>query len=219
MSSFKVVKLDKKTCAEFCSKKHYSRKIGIFWEGFGLVENGKIVGVAVYGQPSAALQKHAFDSRDFRFYELSRLVVQTRTKNACSFLIGNSLKMLEKPCAVVSYSDTSHGHSGIVYQSTNWAYTGATVSHDKLYEYQGTIYHPMTLRDMGITAPIAWAKEVGARVIKPKEKHRYFYFCGSRTQVRHMKDKLKYNQVLGYPKSDKTMYDDGPEVHIDYQQH
>jgi hypothetical protein len=134
----KVIKCSKEVCELFVKQKHYSRKPSIFWEGFALVEKDNIEGVIVYGQPSPPIQKHAFRDRDFRLYELSRLVVQSKTKNAASFLIANSLKILSsKPCAVVSYADMAHNHCGIVYQATNWLYTGSTVSHDKLYIIDG----------------------------------------------------------------------------------
>ena len=67
-----VVKLDKASCEVFVKSKHYSKRASIFWAGFGLVEEGKITGVVVYGQPSPPIQRHAFDNRDFRLYELSR---------------------------------------------------------------------------------------------------------------------------------------------------
>lgn len=82
-----VVPLDKSTCEEFVKRKHYSRRASIFWKGFGLVEDGMVVGVAVYGQPSPPIQKHAFKDRDFRLYELCRVVVQTKTRNAASTLV------------------------------------------------------------------------------------------------------------------------------------
>ena len=69
--------------------------------------------------------------------ELSRVVVPDKTKNAASFLISHSLQMLESPCAVVNYADMERNHCGIIYQATNWIYTGSTVSHDKLYILDG----------------------------------------------------------------------------------
>lgn len=89
--------------------KHYSRRASIFWAAFGLVINNKIEGVVVFGQPSPPIQRHAFDARDFRLYELARLVVQTEVKNAASFLVGSALRMLPAPCAVVSYADSEWG--------------------------------------------------------------------------------------------------------------
>jgi hypothetical protein len=211
-----IIKLDKKTCDLFVSTKHYSRKPSIFWCGFGLVEDGLITGVVVYGQPSPPIQKHAFKDRDFRLYELSRLVIQSKTKNAASFLVGNSLKLLEpKPCAVVSYADMQQHHCGIIYQATNWIYTGSTVSHDKLYLIDGVKTHPMTLRDRGITDPVRWAKENNIQMIKPAEKHRYFYLVGTKIDKRNMLSKLNYGVIKEYPKCNQQRYDAGEELVVE----
>jgi hypothetical protein len=210
-----VVRLPKDVCEEFILKKHYSRRVSIFWAGFGLIEDGIIQGVAVYGQPSPPIQRHSFSSRDFRLYELSRVVVQTTTKNAASYLVSHSLKMLESPCAVVSYADSEYGHCGIIYQATNWTYTGATVSHDHAYIIDGKRVHPMSLRDMGITNPKQWARENNIETVKPLPKHRYFCFVGTRRERRRMRSLLKYAEVPEYPKLPQSRYDDGEVLHIE----
>lgn len=211
----RIIGVSKAIAEAFVSAKHYSRRPSVFWEAFGLVEDGMIVGVVVYGQPSPPIQRHAFRDREFRLYELTRLVVQTKTKNAASLLVGRSLQMLsEQPSAVISYADTEHGHAGIVYQATNWIYTGATVSHDKLYIIDGKRTHPMTLRDRGITDPGRWAKEHGIETVPPMQKHRYFYFVGDRRQKQEMARKLCYPVVHAYPKCDQRRYDDGPDINI-----
>ena len=131
------------TCAAFVEAKHYTRRMPVFWAGFALAVSDKIAGVVVYGQPSPPIQKHAFTDRDFRLFELSRLVVQCDMPNAASFLIANSLRQLQpRPSAVVSYADSEHGHCGIVYQATKWMYTGATRSHDHAYLIDGRRVHP-----------------------------------------------------------------------------
>ena len=213
----KVIRLSKAECTEWVLKKHYSHRAPIFWAGFGLEIDGMIEGVCVYGQPSPPIQKHAFTDRDFKLVELSRLVVQTGRKNAASFLVGNSLQMLASPCAVISYADTEQGHSGIIYQATNWDYTGATKSHDKTYLVDGKRTHPMTLRDRGITSPAKWAKENNIETIPPMEKHRYFQFVGDKRQRRKMKAKLKYPILADYPKSNQTRYDDGEKITMSAQ--
>lgn len=211
--SFSVVPADKKLCEQFVIKKHYSHRVPIFWAGFALIENGKVEGVCIYGQPSPPIQKYAFKDRDFRLYELTRLVVQTETKNAASFLVGNSLKMLmPSPCAVVSFADSEYGHCGYIYQATNWLYTGATVSHDHAYLVDGKRVHPMTLRDRGITNPKEWAKENGIETVKPMEKHRYFYLCGSARQKKKMLNALRYQIISVYPKAIPRRYDDGERI-------
>jgi hypothetical protein len=206
-----VKKITKEVANSIVSQKHYSRRLGIFWEGFGLFKNDVLIGVCCFGQPSAPIQKYSFKDRNFRLYELTRLVVDSGHKNAASFLISRAIEMLkEKPCAIVSYADSAFGHSGIVYQATNWLYTGATVSHDSLYVIDGIPTHAMTIRDKyKITNPSEWAKENNISKIKPSQKHRYFYFVGSKNQKKLMREKLTYEVASKYPKSEKTYYDAG----------
>lgn len=209
----RVEPISKRDSEHFVVQKHYSKRASIFWAGFALIIDGHVEGVVVYGQPSPPIQRHAFKDRDFKLYELARLVVQTKEKNAASFLIANSLRMLaDQPCAVVSYADSEWGHAGIVYQATNWIYTGSTVSHDHAYIVDGKRTHPMTLRDRGITNPKEWARANGIETAKPMPKHRYFYLCGTRKQKREMLSKLTYPVISDYPKLPKSMYDDGPRI-------
>ncbi len=123
-------------------------------------------------------------------------------------LIADSLKLLnEQPSAVISYADSALGHVGIVYQASNWLYTGATTSHDKLYMVNGMALHPMSIRDQfGVTNPSVWAKENNVQTINPSPKHRYFYFNGNKHQRKNMTSKLAYPVVAQYPKAPKTYY-------------
>lgn len=210
----RCVKITKAVADKFVTAQHYSHRPSIFWAGFGLEIAGKIEGVVVYGQPSPAIQKHAFRDRDFTLYELTRLVIQTRDRNAASFLIGRSLKELPAPCAVISYADTEQNHAGIVYQATNWLYTGATVSHDVSYIINGKKTHPLTLLKDGITAPRKWARDNNIRTAPPMAKHRYFFFRGSKKEKKMIADRLTYKTVSVYPKTEKTMYEAGPRLEI-----
>jgi len=90
----RVIPIAKSIADRFVTEKHYSRRASIFWAGFGLEEDGMIVGVAVYGQPSPPIQRHAFKDRDFRLFELARVAVQTKTKKPESIHIGRNLQML-----------------------------------------------------------------------------------------------------------------------------
>ena len=125
----------------------------------------------------------------------------------------------EKPCAIISYADSSMNHSGIVYQATNWIYTGAIKAHDKFYVVDGEKLHPTTVRDRyGITSPVKWAKENNIKMIQPEPKHRYFYLIGNKKEKRIMLSKLKYSVISKYPKSKKYRYDDGPIINESYIQ-
>jgi hypothetical protein len=215
MKNWSVQAITKKQAEAFVTAKHYSKRASIFWAAFALVIDNLIEGVVVYGQPSPPIQKYAFTNREFKLYELARLVVQTDAKNAASFLVGRSLAMLPKPNAVVSYADTEWGHSGIIYQATNWLYTGSTKSHDHAYLVDGKRIHPMTLRDKGITNPKQWAKENNIKTAPPMEKHRYFYINGTnKYENKRMLKQLAYPVQSAYPKSNKTTYDAGPILRI-----
>ena len=179
-----------------------------------MIDN-KIEGVVVYGKPSPPIQRYAFKDRDFRLYELSRLVIQTDRENAASYLIGNSLKMLERPCAVVSYADSNYNHCGYVYQATNWLYTGATKSHDHLYMVDGKKLHPMTVRDrFKVTNLKKWAKENNIVTVKPKDKYRYFYICAGRRMRKKILGNLRYPVIDVYPKLKPKRYNDGKRIEM-----
>ena len=192
--------------------KHYSHRLGICWEAFGLFLDDILVAVICYGQPSASIQKYAFKNRDFRLYELTRLVIDSGIKNGASMLISGSLKLLkEQHAAIVSYADSAHGHCGIVYQAANWLYTGAVKAHDSLYIVNGEKLHSRTVMDrFGVTNPVGWARQNNVVRIKPENKHRYFYLLGTHKQKLAMLELLRYPIVKPYPKADKKMYKDGP---------
>ena len=211
-SKYEVRPISKAVADRIVAAKHYRRTLGIFWEGFGLFDDAdEIVGVVCYGQPSAPIQRHAFESRDFRLYEMTRLVIDSGTLNGASILIGRSLQMLSvKPSAIISYADSGMGHVGIVYQATNWVYTGAVKAHDSLYKVGNEVLHPTTVRDRyGVTNPTEWAKTNGVERVPPQPKHRYFQFVGNRRDRAKMKSLLKYPEVCKYPKAQRSLYDAG----------
>ena len=60
---------------------------------------------------------------------LSRLViVPDAPKNACSFLISRSIKLIDRKRwkCLVTYADEWQGHTGGIYKATNWVYVGKT---------------------------------------------------------------------------------------------
>lgn len=208
-SRYAVEPADRQWCQNIAEQLHYSQRFGIFWEGYRLTEHGEPIGMIAYGQPSAPIQRYAFRDRDFRLYELTRLVIDRDKLNAASYLIAHSLRQLRhQPAAVISYADTEWHHAGVVYQATNWLYTGAVTAHDSLYLVDGERVHPMTLRDRyGITKPVEWARQNGIERIKPKPKHRYIQFVGTRSQKRYMRSRLNYAVLSDYPKLEKQTYE------------
>jgi hypothetical protein len=214
---FKVVPISYQQAMEWCLKKHYARRKPMYQFAYGLVENNFIVGVVVYGRPPVQIEKNIFKNKidGVTIYELTRLVIQTKTKNAASFLISNSLKLLPKPSAIVSYADSGMNHCGIVYQATNWIYTGGNKAHDSEYIVNGKKMHPKTITErFGITAISKWAKENNIETIPPKIKYRYFFLNADKRTKRKMLNELTYKIINEYPKCEKHNYDDGDDIYM-----
>lgn len=189
--------------------RHYAKRIPIIRFAFGLYEHEELVGVISYGPtPTPQVQKHMLGAGwENNIVELNRLCIETKTKNAASYLVGKSLQMLPKPMAVISYADGGQGHVGYIYQATNFLYTGAVTAHDDEYLINGKKTHARTLSSRGITNPKQWAKENNIQIVKAKPKHRYIYFCGNKKQKKQMKELLNYKIIDNYPKGDTKRYD------------
>ncbi len=202
---------------EWCLKKHYARRKPMYQFAFGLIENGFIVGVVVYGRPPVQIEKNVFKNKidGVTVFELTRLVIQTKSKNAASFLVANSLKLLPKPNIVVSYADSGMNHCGIVYQATNWIYTGGNKAHDSEYIVDGKKMHPKSITErLGITAVAKWAKENNIETVPPKIKYRYFFMNADRRMKNKMLLELSYKIINEYPKCEKQIYDAGDDIQM-----
>ena len=105
---------------------HYAHRIPSISYAYGLFEYGELNGVITYGTPpSSTLCKGICGAVwEHNVLELNRLVLRNNKPNEASRLVGGSLKLLPKPSVVVSFADTAQKHQGIVYQATNFIYTG-----------------------------------------------------------------------------------------------
>lgn len=194
--------------------KHYAHRMPCVQHAFGLYNGSFLEGVVTYGPPPTPAIKQAVFGGEWQdiVFELNRLCIDSKEKNAASFLVGKSLKMMPKPCCIVSYADGGQNHVGYVYQATNFLYTGAPTAHDGEYLIAGKKVHARNLTSRGISAPKAYAKKNNIEVVKPKPKHRYFYFIGSKKQKKKMLNMLAYD-VLPYPKGETKRYDDSAEFY------
>ena len=171
---------------------------------FGLFdEMSQLVGVILYGVPASStlLRGICGDDEAKNVYELTRLWVDDSVgKNAESFLIGNTLKRLDREI-VVSFADSSQGHVGYVYQATNWLYTGLSSKFRdpkvKGLEHQ----HHATYANGMTNAQLR--EKYGDRLyfVDRPRKHRYIYFSASKTRRKELMKKLNYS-VLPYPKAE-----------------
>lgn len=162
-----------------------------------------IVGVIMYSVPAAFQLCEGVCGKEYKekVIELSRLWIKDGTlKNVESFLISGTLKMLDNHDIVVSYADPSANHRGIVYQATNFVYTGKSGGGRDLILTNAKGSHSRGTPKIG--GYEALCEKYGKENVAYQEKipkHRYIYFaCSKKKRALYMK-KLKW-AIQPYPK-------------------
>jgi hypothetical protein len=226
-------------------KNHYSHKwslcsvaLGVFQkreadpDSFFDDDTEKLIGCLVYGNPvgRSAAASISTDLDINEVYELVRLWIADvpNAKNMESYCLGQSFHWLRKNRpeikALLSYADNEAGHTGIIYQSTNWLYQGNS-SLALMPNYSLSLTGP----DVGYqwihsrTVSERWGshnvdhlkKQIGHTFWRKKEssKHRYIYILAKGKEKQKLIDNLKH-KTYPYPKHD-VHSDEISEVHVD----
>ena len=210
MDFLKVKTITHHDCREWLLFKHYAKRIPPIEFAFGLFDGFKMVGVCTYATPVSQPLRSLFD--DFKLMELNRLVTNDDLpKNATSFFVSQTLKMIPKPMVVVSYADTSQNHHGYIYQATNFLYTGLSAKFKDYYVKGMEHLHNGTIMDMsrGKENRVQWLRDKFGDDLYMKErarKHRYFYFVADKRDKKRMIQLMPYD-VQPYPKGENKKYD------------
>ena len=209
---YTVDSIDTYLCKEWCLKKHYAKRLPPIEYAFGLFDLNKVLqGIVTYGTPVSSTLRNLWDNK-FKLIELNRLVInEGLEKNVLSYLVSQSLKKLPAPKVIVSYADTSQNHHGYIYQATNWHYTGLSAKFNDYYVKGMEHLHNGTIMDLsrGQENRVEWLRnKFGDNLIMKErpQKHRYFYFIGSKKECKMMNSMLPYD-ILPYPKGDNLRYD------------
>lgn len=145
----------------------------------GAWEDGRFVGSVIYGVGATPEIGKEFGLTNFEMCELVRVALCSH-ESFTSQIVARSLRMLKKQSPdlrlIVSFADTAEGHYGVIYQATNWIYTGAREYH--AYRVNGEVVHPRTLYDRygvgGQSVPWLQANiDPEAERIVTAAKHRY----------------------------------------------
>lgn len=208
LEKYTIRQIDYRTAMELIVREHYLHRKAPCSVAFGLFLtsdkgflNDELKGVVCYGTPSSSTLKTSIAGveNSFNVIELTRLwVCDSVPRNGESFLIGNTLKKCGKEI-VVSYADSGQQHLGIVYQATNWIYTGLSA--------QGitrtvTGLRKQTFQSRGDNLTIAELREkYGDRLTigKRTRKHRYVFINAKGRRKVELLAALKYKQQP-YPK-------------------
>lgn len=185
---------------------HYAKRIPSISHAFGLFENGELVGCVTYGTPSSSPLRSGVCGPEYSsmVVELNRLCLISNKKNQASTLVGRSLRMIPSPAVVVSFADKAQGHLGYVYQATNFTYCGLSAKRTDWAIKGSEGVHGQTIADqfrgMENRAELMRGKYGDDFYLKERSrKHRYVYFCGSKSWKKSAISNLRY-PVESYPK-------------------
>lgn len=203
---YKVVKISPRRTYPFLKTIHYALRIPSISYAFGLIDTDlNLKGICTFGTPCCK----AFNNLNWKFLELNRLALIDNKKNESSFLISASLKLLPKPLVIVSWSDMKMGHLGVIYQASNWIYSGESAEGFE-YLINGKSYHPRTVIAKFGTVKKEILKKSGltSEKIITEIKHRYFYpLAISKKQKKEMINWVsEHFGIFPYPKGPKTTY-------------
>lgn len=187
-----IQEINYETAMNVVVKCHYAHRIAPCSRAFGLYSRdlNRLVGVVTYGSPvgRCLCENICGIENVHNVYELTRLYVDDGLeKNLESFLVANTLKLLDKEI-IVSYADTAWNHVGIIYQATNFLYTGLSAKRNDPITEGGKHYRHNTATIKG-----------GAESVARSQKHRYVYFNANKHRKKELLEKLNY-PILPYPK-------------------
>jgi hypothetical protein len=215
VGNYKIARINYETAMRVVTKYHYLHRPAPCSFAFGLYEiNGdssklftmdRLVGVITYGTPSSAPLRSGIcgvEEKD-NVIELTRLWVEDSTpKNAESYLIGNTLPMVNKEI-VVSFAEIEAGHVGTVYQATNWIYTGLSAKRTN-WTIEGVELHGQTIADKYTSKELRAFVGDRFKLKDRPRKHRYVYLNCTKRRKKQLLSKLRYC-IEPYPKFIKCL--------------
>ena len=208
--AYDVIPVKRSDCENFILNIHYAKRWPSVTYAYGLIrlDTLELVGVVTYGTPFSATLRKGVAGEDYQHQvlELNRLCLRDNLHNEASILVGASLRLLkeEQEAIVISYADTSQEHLGIVYQATNFLYTGLSAKRTD-WKIKGLEHlHSQTIAD-----EFRGQKNRG-KLIREKygdrfymqerpRKHRYIFLCGNKRFRKKALKSLRY-PVESYPK-------------------
>ena len=201
--NFLIYEIDCDIAKDYITKNHYAKGCH---NGpspcYGLIEGGELIGVLMFAVPCSENVRASVFGADMKdnVLELHRLHIKDVTpKNTESWFISRCLKLLkiDRPDikAVLSFSDSTEGHTGIIYQATNAYFIGKTGMTTFYRDAEGRLHHP---RQNGVNITKQEAMNRGWVAEKRYSKNRYLYLqAQSKTEKKELLKKCRYD-VLHY---------------------
>lgn len=165
---------------------------------YGLFDNGQLIGVCAFAVPCSERVRASVFGEPYKAHvtELHRLhILDCTPKNTESWFIARCLKLLKKDrpeiWAVISFSDLTAGHSGVIYRASNAYRLGTTESKRFYIDETGRLRHP---RQCGHNITAAEAQEKGWKPVVRASKNRFLWLLpDSKRQRKQLIQLAKYD--------------------------
>jgi hypothetical protein len=166
-----------------CMNYHYAKAVPSVQVAYSVFnDEGDFCGVIAYGLGANPAISAIYSKWSGQVLELVRVALNGK-HTVSSAVVSMSLKLLKKDAPlvdlVVSYSDLDQGHLGVLYQATNWVYSGCVEQNNKSYAIlKGKKVHPRSIGSKYGTRAIEWLRlnvDPNAEYIETKGKHKYLY--------------------------------------------
>lgn len=200
MEDYEIKRIPCKQAKEYIFKNHYSHGCHNSPSPcYGLFDGSVLIGVLMFATPCSENVRASLFGAEYKscVIELHRLhILDVTPKNTESWFISRCLKMLQKDKphihGVISFSDLTEGHNGVIYQATNAYRCGQTGTATFYMDENGRLRHP---RQNGVNISKETAATRGWKPIKRGAKNRYVYILGSKSERRKYIRLCKYENV------------------------
>ena len=186
-------------------REHYLHSFpGATQLAFGVFLSGRLSGAATFGSGPTNAYRLVDGAAPDDCATLSRLWLSAELpSNSESRVIGLVLRALRRHIGVkfvLTYADPSQGHLGVIYQATNWLYTGLSEAMPLYDVGDGVARHSRSLSHAYGSHSVAHFARHGVEVrrVVQQRKHRYVYFLDPSWRPRLRAP------VLPYPKKESN---------------
>lgn len=198
---YEVRKIPCNLAKQYIIKNHYSHGChNAPSPCYGLFDKDNLIGVLMFATPCSENVRASIFGSEHKdmVIELHRLhVLDVTPRNTESWFISRCLQLLKKDKprvkAVISFSDTTQGHNGTIYQATNFYFIGKTTPCTFYLDENNRLRHP---RQNGVNIKKEKAEELGWKPVKRYSKNRYLIFVPSSKQEKKKLIKMcKYDVI------------------------
>ena len=180
-----------------CLNFHYAKSVPAVQYAFNVYEGGQWCGCIVYSSGANNHIACPFGLGQGEVIELVRVALNGK-QTATSECVAASLRALHKAAPqikiVVSYADTDEGHTGIIYQATNWIYVGMGEPIQKII-INGKKTHFKSISSKYGFVNLKWIQEhvdPNAKLFVPGGKHKYLFIFDKKLRKQWQAKALPY---------------------------